>query len=621
MRLWPHYPFLSLAISIGAIALSWFLWRRFPSKLNFSLSTIGGLAVAGFLAFSFPFAHPEQELAHSNQKDDKLILLEGKIRSSTGKTLILDTDSTGIRVTRLSTDQTFRRGDLIKLKCIRSAMFGNSAFQNLETLHGVEYHCRYQELLEQKTSYSIIRTYRDKLKNLIQNRLPRYPSLATGFLLADTDAIPYDELNTYRRMGIAHLFAASGLHLGLLFALFFFPFRFMKLEKVGAISGLSVSLIFLILLDFRTSLLRAFVFLSIYWLLRLFSRKTKVWYIILFAALFSELVQPGSVFTVGFLLSFIVTSFIVGLLPGYQILFQHYPLWLRTHLGLTLSAFAGSAVLSVLVFEFVQPLSLVYNFFLVPLASLYLPFALASVSSSIFEIPLFYLNEVCRMAGRLHDLIYESYMPQVDYHRLLIWSLLVTIILTVPALFARIGRKWWWRRYFFIVLSGCMLSFAVVLKPGTKVEYAEKIFPYGIMIYEGQEINIFGEPGEFIKPDAYFTRISCAHVRKISAADSLMESIKKNYPSHKIEEIKPVLVKAGLLQFENRCLLFASRARLEQWSMNQLATCQSLEVILSKKEQHTAADWRQIPVMFGYQSKVEIQGFHGWMSHGTPVCP
>ena len=134
-------------------------------------------------------------------------------------------------------------------------------------------------------------------------------------------SIPYDIRQKLSTLGISHLFALSGLHLGFLSAILFFalsPFykffqqRFFPYRNRYIDLGIAVLIIeflYLFLTNFPPSLVRAFVMEVVGFLMLLYFEKSLL-KILIYTFLFSLIVFFEKVFSVGYLLSFLGVFYI-----------------------------------------------------------------------------------------------------------------------------------------------------------------------------------------------------------------------------------------------------------------------------------------------------------------------
>ncbi len=250
-------------------------------------------------------------------------------------------------------------------------------------------------------------------------------ALLKGLLLSDRTSLDEPTQEAYRATGLSHLMAVSGLHIGFVaaaaYALFWvLIFRAClrykpewaqsgAARKAAAFCCLGPVLFYLLLVGTKVSALRAGIMVCVVLLAFLINRERNLFNALLLAAFALLLVNPGAVLDVGFQLSFAATAAVL-------IVFQHLtrlmqdpvnrmgdpawwqrvllqpeglPFWRRvlfriqktTACGLLISLAVLAATLPILILHFnrVSSIGWALNLFMIPLASLLVPLALATV--------------------------------------------------------------------------------------------------------------------------------------------------------------------------------------------------------------------------------------------------
>ena len=437
---------------------------------------------------------------------------------------------------------------------------------------------------------SYLQKFRIIIRSELKKRLETFPegTLAQGFLLADTEKIHPVEMNFFRKMGVAHLFAASGLHLGLIFSIFYLPFMWGRIPKWGEWLGLIVCTLFVILLDFPISLLRAYLFLILYLFLKYMDRRTSPFYIFFFVACLSEIIFPLSTFTYSFLLSFGITACILLGFPFFRkIISFKLPSYLRfvnDHLSLTLSAFTGSVFLSYLLFGFSHVLSLVYNFLLVPFAGIYLFSVLVSMLFSPALTVVSFLDQIFRYSTHLHYLIWEKRFTSINDPFMIFWLSLVAIFLLVCVWFNLDKKLWHVKKYFAVVFSFLVaiyfLQFFFIKAPTEGI----KAFPYGVIYYQNKNLYYIGEVAPFIQENKhrFFRRVNFP-IHKVYAAYPLTPYV-KNFSVSPLEKIYDTTFEKswGFLKYQKRCFIFVSKKLKLHWMKKKIRQCSRIDLIYPK---------------------------------------
>ncbi len=155
--------------------------------------------------------------------------------------------------------------------------------------------------------YGIIPTLKFKLLTTIEEFMPKTFYLNYALLTGETTYIPEYKIVKYQNIGVSHLFAVSGLHIGLTYGFLAFILKRLKVK-----SKICFPIIFTILLcyvgfcGFSASSMRAFVIISVRELAKLIGEKPDKTTNLSLSALIVLLINPSDLFSVGFLLSYTV---------------------------------------------------------------------------------------------------------------------------------------------------------------------------------------------------------------------------------------------------------------------------------------------------------------------------
>ena len=130
-----------------------------------------------------------------------------------------------------------------------------------------------------------------------------------GFMFGRTNSMDKVQLTIYRRMGIGHLFAVSGMHVMMVFGVFkliiwlgSFHAKLRSILRVFSVVGIWA---FVAICGFGPSAVRAALMLSFLILGRIFRRKIDGWNILAVTALIAVFYDPKVVFDIGFQFSYL----------------------------------------------------------------------------------------------------------------------------------------------------------------------------------------------------------------------------------------------------------------------------------------------------------------------------
>lgn len=194
-------------------------------------------------------------------------------------------------------------------------------------------------------------------------------AVARALLRGDTDEMG-EAIDFYRLSGIAHIFAVSGMHVGLVFAAFtmiFKPIRIRKIYKSLAISCLLF--VYAYLCGMTASSVRAAVMCSVAALVGSVGEKKDRVNAIAFAFVVVLVLNPFDLFRAGFVLSFAVSFAIIVFSRQISDKLSFMPTFLRDSLSVMISASSVSVPLCVIYFGAFPLASFISNLIVVPLVS------------------------------------------------------------------------------------------------------------------------------------------------------------------------------------------------------------------------------------------------------------
>lgn len=237
---------------------------------------------------------------------------------------------------------------------------------------------RNNNLLEVKKGYhSFLQNLRLNFINKIEEVFDKYlsdrnNSLMKSIVLGDYSYIEEDEIKGFRDLGIAHVIAVSGLHIGLISVVIIFTLSFVGInKKISILIALLAIWIYGFIIGMPASVLRANISISLLLISHILAKPYDSINTLSFALLVLLLINPFWCFNLGFQLSFIATFFILYLTPKVKVA--------------TIAAQVG--ILPVLAYYFnrLPIIAVLANLILVPLFTL-------SLSLSIFLILFSYIS-------------------------------------------------------------------------------------------------------------------------------------------------------------------------------------------------------------------------------------
>ena len=269
--------------------------------------------------------------------------------------------------------------------------------------------------------------------------------IAMGIVFGDINYLNSELKNSSMEGGVIHLFAASGLHMGIIIGVLYFIFnKIIKLNYFySKIIPVLIGFIYLYLLNFPVSLFRAYFFACFWLVSKVFFRKSKPINMIIICITFVYVFQRNSFFSIGFFLSFGAT---IGIIYFKQILdkilFNNYQNFFTQNFTISLSASIGTFPFLIYFFKSFSYGSLLLNVLIVPLAG--------------FTLPILYFCLIIHQLGI--ELIYSPFWTLCDL-------LLRTIILLTVKLSEQIGlfKKYKDIEYQLIFLNFLFIIFILIV--------------------------------------------------------------------------------------------------------------------------------------------------------------
>jgi competence protein ComEC len=181
---------------------------------------------------------------------------------------------------------------------------------------------------EEKPGFSVNALRQSLAAKVIEVIPGQAGALAAALLVGRRSHLSADSVDNLRASGLAHMLAISGLHMGLFvgaaffvfeFVLLFVPIRspYMNSRKLAAIFAWFAALGYLFLSGMSTATIRAFIIVSIAIAAILLDRRVVSLRSIALAALSILLINPHSVLSAGFQMSFAAT---IALVSFYEML-------------------------------------------------------------------------------------------------------------------------------------------------------------------------------------------------------------------------------------------------------------------------------------------------------------
>ena len=214
-----------------------------------------------------------------------------------------------------------------------------------------------------------------------------------ALVLGYRNEIPKETYACFRRTGLLHIFAISGLHVGLVGALLVIVLKSLGISRVWfGVWLLPLLFAYVVATGMKDSALRAVIMAGVFLLAPLFRSRPDVPSSIAFAGVLLLLIDPHAIESIGFIFSFTIVAFIVMVyskIPERWGFGNRARIYVVSLLITSLAAGLGSIPVTAYYFGRVSSVALLGNLFVVPLTFCILISGwlsvLLPVASSIFN--------------------------------------------------------------------------------------------------------------------------------------------------------------------------------------------------------------------------------------------
>jgi competence protein ComEC len=319
-------------------------------------------------------------------------------------------------------------GDAIVLraKLSRPYSFGNPggfdypsflASQNIRIIGRVSSIAHINLLSQQKSLlHSFIylpENIRVSIRDLINRNLsPKEAGIYRALLIGDRSGLHQDSLEAFKASGTMHILAISGMHLSLVATLLFLLFYSLakrseylllriSCKKLALLATVPLLCMYALLAGAQTPVLRSLIMVLIFVFSFCVNRQRSPFTTLSFAALLILLINPVSLFTVSFQLSFAAVASLILIFPRLsQLVLEHYQTdnekstglflqtgrWIMASLLVSITATIGTAPFLLASFNRISTVGPVANLLLEPLLCLWsLPFGLMAIVVHFFD--------------------------------------------------------------------------------------------------------------------------------------------------------------------------------------------------------------------------------------------
>jgi competence protein ComEC len=294
--------------------------------------------------------------------EGKNVELTGQVHSITSKNnqFLLEVSSLNNQSLRINptllvaipsyvNQETLQWGDMVKVKGrLLATSPGTNPGEFSEKSYWKNYGVAYKLIVNREINVveksqgfkRFINSLREKIYTYIGKGIPEEESaLALGLILGEKSQMDPDLYGMFQKLGVVHIFAVSGLHVGVLVGLYLWITTLLKIPKKYSIFG--ALLIFggyAILIGLTPSVLRASIMALLTMALMLGLKHKDYYSILATSGLIILIINPYNLFTVGFQLSFVTTWGLIYLFPLAQRALFFLPLKIQKILAVPVAA-------------------------------------------------------------------------------------------------------------------------------------------------------------------------------------------------------------------------------------------------------------------------------------------
>ena len=242
---------------------------------------------------------------------------------------------------------------------------------NYNAHKNIKYTCNVNGGLVSRYRFSLFGSINTAIYQTLYDNLDHdTASVSYAMLTGNTDGIEDGSITSFRYGGVAHIFAVSGLHIGIIYGLLRLLCKKLRLNKYITLAVCLLPLFLYVgICGFTPSSVRAFIMCAVALLSRLIYAKYDSLNSLAIATVIILLINPLNLFGVGFQLSVCAVGAIIVLSKNIVRPFKNVPQKLKDTVGISLSAQAGTLPVMLTRFGYISGAGILLNILIVPLLS------------------------------------------------------------------------------------------------------------------------------------------------------------------------------------------------------------------------------------------------------------
>jgi competence protein ComEC len=361
-----------------------------------------------------------------------------------------------ILLSTIKVNQKFVYGDLLKIKCQlqepksqrNPGQFDYKNYLADEDVFLVSYinHKDSVEILKRQAGNIFIHFIIEPVRIHFSQSLSSFISsenspILKALILGEKQDIDKDILEQFKNVGVVHVLAISGLHVGFIIIFVMVLLSLFRLKYNHQIYALLIMLfIYVVLINFKAPVIRASLMAGLYLLAKLSERKVSLYNIVFFVAFFLLIIDPRDLFNPGFQFSF---TAVLSIVYGYKKLNNYFPLKSKIDFKknrlikkffivfiwdaslVSIAAVLGTLPLTIYYYGIVPTYALFANIIVIPLIGLIVMMGLMMLIVSLFS------SLLAATLGNFIDLIFDFLKIIIEYFYNLPYSFIYS---TTPSL-------------------------------------------------------------------------------------------------------------------------------------------------------------------------------------------
>ncbi|MCC9042506.1 ComEC family competence protein [Myroides sp. M-43] len=340
-------------------------------------------------------------------------------------------------------------------------------------------------------------------------------ALLTALLLGEKSFIEDDRISQFKEVGVMHVLAISGLHVGLIYLVLVKVFFFIPRRFRWAVVIVSLWL-FVFISGFSPSVFRAVFMFSMFTICKLIGRDQTLEHNIGLALFFSLCIYPYWVYDIGFQLSYLAVISIVYFLPLFKNLYAKNIImkYIQGILYVSISVQIGLVPLQLYYFHQFSFLFLVANLVVIPLITVLVVLGIVYLMSLGVSFVSVWIG---RIFNFFTDIIYlcVEYISRRDYFSFNQVKLSDSLFSTIIGIIVLMTLAYYQKKVRYVVIAllllvGFQLTILFQEEKTTNID-REVIVPYQsssrnrmtVWLREGQDLNIISNQWDTVSRSIY----------------------------------------------------------------------------------------------------------------------